>query len=447
MLYYISFYGLKSFLQIQFKSKIASLLCDGVPMLVVLDKSKFVKFLFSFWQYGIAFVNQLCDHHGAVFDWYIFKQWKRLDLRSSVLEWFKLSTTFLNDVILSLTYSLAVYDGSSSDILGSSDFVSVCDHFLQVDNGILFVYTDRSLKNLGTASCRAGAVTFFENIGLGLSVGVLDLMSSTLAKLQAIALALECVLLSSSINLFLDSQSALDAYKSELGLMCSDFCNQCWVECQHIVNVICNKNLRVSWHKVKGHSGVLENEHADIITGAAFLLGWCFPSHLDEHFIVSDYSIVSGNSRHFIHLLLIWHSNLHMATGFTSRSSANAHTRLYFSMLCLYCDKVEVSDYAFSCKKTLLGFAHFSSCVLQLLLSCSFDFSVSMALFKAVSIFHNPKIASVEVVKFNDLILLNGSTLVPVSGLASGFSAGVLKLFGIIDAFGVSGLVSIHIAA
>ncbi|KAG9307655.1 hypothetical protein G9A89_023220 [Geosiphon pyriformis] len=514
-IHYSLFYNLKSFLQIQSKSKVALLISfvnsggilghlfshwahdfgslansfrfhGGVPMSVVLDESRFVKFLSSLWHYGIAF--------------------KRLDPCGSVLEWFKLSAAFLNNAFLSPTCPLAVCSSSSLDILGS-----VCDQFSRVDNSILSVYIDGSIKNLGTVSYRAGAAAFFEDIGLGLDVGVSGLMFYTLAELQAIVLALECAPLSNTIYLFSDSQFALDACRSELGLVCPDFHNQCWM---------------------KGHSGVLGNEHANMIAGAASLLNWCLLSHLDEHFIVADYGVVSGNSRHFVRNIywfichacweissgskflkdslqfdvdwvcssLVCHSDLHMAASFTSQFSANAYMyfmkalhyclpvavqkylykRLYPSVLCLYCGNVEMSDHAFSCKvdesacrqlldshantwKALSGFTYSSSTVFS---------SVSVALFKgfvfngwfheAVSIFHNPKVAGVKVVKFvhslsmafrdniwlvrtkhhaymerNGLILFDSLVPISVSGLALGLSVGVLKLLGITDAFGV----------
>ncbi|KAG9298884.1 hypothetical protein G9A89_015905 [Geosiphon pyriformis] len=253
-------------------------LCDGVAMSVVLDESKFVKFLPSLQWYDIAF------------------QWKRLDPCGSIPEWFKLFTAFFNDVTLSPPHPLAGYGGVSSDICSFGNFVSVCDRLLQIDTGALSVYTDGSLKNLDMANCRAGAAAFFENIGLGLGVGVLGLMSSTLAELQAIVLALKCASLSSSIHLFSDSQPALDACKFLEGSLLSD----------------------IDW----------------------------------------------------VHSLLVWHPDLHMATGFTSWSLANActyfmkalyyhlsiavqkhlYSRLYPNVLCLYCGEVKVSDHAFSCK-------------------------------------------------------------------------------------------------
>ncbi|KAG9297110.1 hypothetical protein G9A89_019391 [Geosiphon pyriformis] len=66
------------------------------------------------------------------------------------------------------------------------------------------------------------AAVFFKDIGVSLGVGVTGLMSFILAELQTIVLALKCVPLSSSVYLFLNSQSALDACKSELGLELED---------------------------------------------------------------------------------------------------------------------------------------------------------------------------------------------------------------------------------
>ncbi|KAG9289843.1 hypothetical protein G9A89_015423 [Geosiphon pyriformis] len=499
--------------------------CSSILMSSVLDELMFFRSLSSLWRFGVAFVDQLCNYHGT----------KRLDLRGSIPEWFKHAMAFLNSVNSPSAGSLALDGAVSLNILDFGDFVSICDCLPHVGLSNISVYTDGSLKDLGTTSCKADTAAFFEDIGLGLGIGVLGLMSSTLAKLQAIALALKCILLSSSVQLFSDSQSALDACKSELGLVCPDFHNQCWVERHHIANVVRCKNLSVSWHKIKDHSGISENEHANLIAGAASLS-------------VADNSVVSGNSRHFVHdiyhsichtcwevgsgskflannllsevdwpySLLVWHPDLHMATSFTNKLSAGICTyfmkalyyrlpvvvqkrlynRCYPSVLCLYCGEIETLDHVFFCKvdnstqshileshanswKTLFGLSHSSFCVLQLLLSCVSDFLVSMALYKgfvfndwfheAVSIFHNPKIAGLEVVKFvrslaymekANLILLDDSALVTVSGLASGFFTGVVKLLGITEALGIcfgfcksclffldiNGSVSVHIA-
>ncbi|KAG9286510.1 hypothetical protein G9A89_014676 [Geosiphon pyriformis] len=271
-----------------------------VPMSEVLDKSRFLRFLPSLWQYGIVFVDQLHDHHGAVYDWYTFKWWKRLDPRGLVSEWFKHSVLFFNSVGSSYTQSLVLGNGSLSNILKSGEFVSVCDRLLATSTSSLSVYTDKSFSNLGMVGCRAGAAVFFEDIGLSLGVSVSGLMLSTLAELQTVALALECVLLSSSVCLFSDSQLALDACRLELGLVYPNYHNQCWVKHCHIVNVIHSKKLRVNFHKVKSHSGVLGNECADAIAGAASLSNWYLPPYLSEHFLSADGGIVSGNLRHFV---------------------------------------------------------------------------------------------------------------------------------------------------
>ncbi|KAG9296989.1 hypothetical protein G9A89_008575 [Geosiphon pyriformis] len=443
-------------------------------------------------RYDIAFVEQLHNHYGIVFDWYIFKQWKRLNPHGPVLEWFKLSATFFNDVTLSSAHFMALCSVGSLNILEFSDFVSVCDCLSQVDTSVLSVYTDGFLKNLGTVNCRANTIAFFEDIGSGLGVGVLGLMSLTLVELQAIVLSLECVFLSSSVCLFSNSQSTLDVCKSELGM-----------------------NLRVSWHKVKDHSGVSENEHANVIAGNASFLGWRLSPHVNEHFIVANGNLVSGNFRHFeigsgckflensllsevdwICFSLMWHPDLHMATGFTSWPLTNAHTyfmkalhyrlsvairkclysRFYPSVLCLYCGEVKVLDHVFSCKVDK------SACCLlldsHLLSFCTFGFSVFMALFKsfvfdswfhkAVYVFHNSKIAGLEIVKFVcsfSMAFRDNIWLVYAKHHAyiekHGFSAGVVKLLGVINAFGVcfgfhkscsffsglSSLVSVYIAA
>ncbi|KAG9291445.1 hypothetical protein G9A89_021864 [Geosiphon pyriformis] len=344
-------------------------LYDGVSMFTVLDKSLFFKFFFVI----VMEMSSTGTPLSSKRDWILVAQ-------------------FLSGSSFLLHFSV--------NICESNDFVSVRDHLSQVGSDILSVYMDGSLKNLGILDCQDDAAAFFEDINLGLGVSVRGLISSTLAKLQAIALALEYMPKLHSVRLFSDSQAALDACKSELGLMCSDFCNWCWVECQHIRNVICSKNLKVSWHKVKGHSGILGNEHTDGLADAASFSDWFFSPCVSEHFLVADGGIVSGNSRHFVQDVFqavcharwevgsgssflvdgllsdvdwlrssqVWHPDSHMATSFTSRCTADSCTyfmkalyyqlpvavrkrfydKCYLSVLCLYCTEVEISDHVFS---------------------------------------------------------------------------------------------------
>ncbi|KAG9294142.1 hypothetical protein G9A89_021501 [Geosiphon pyriformis] len=390
--------------------------------------------------------------------------------------------------LLGIAKAFGVCFGGSLNILEFSEYVLVCDCLLATGANSLSVYMDGSLSNLGTVGCKAGTAVFFEDIGVDLGVNVSGLMSSTLAKLQAIALALECVPLSSSVRLFSDSQSALDACRSELSL--------CWVEHHHIVNLICSKSLEVSFYKVKSHSGVLGNERADKIAGATSFSKWYLPFCLSKHFLTANGGVVSGNARHFIrdiyrsevgsgsevlvghlffevdwlHSSLVWHLDLHMAMGFISRPSASVRT--YFMKALHYWLPVALLNSHVGVWKMLSGFSFFSSDILHLLSFCVSDSSMFMAFFKdfvfngwfceTVCIFHNPKITVLEIVKFvrflglafrenvwsvhakhraymekNGLISPDGSAVISVHDLASRFSARVVKLLGITDALSV----------
>ncbi|KAG9303576.1 hypothetical protein G9A89_018472 [Geosiphon pyriformis] len=60
------------------------------------------------------------------------------------------------------------------DIFEFGDFVSICDCLFRIGLSEISIYTDGFLRNLDTAGCRAGAAAFFENISMGLDVGVSD---------------------------------------------------------------------------------------------------------------------------------------------------------------------------------------------------------------------------------------------------------------------------------
>ncbi|KAG9307037.1 hypothetical protein G9A89_003088 [Geosiphon pyriformis] len=343
---------------------------SGVPMSAILGELRFFRFLPFLQRHGIAF--------------------------------FKLSVAFLGGLDSSSTHSLVLGNIGSLKVLESSDFKSVCIHLSQAETSSLLVYMNGFFCNLGTANCKTGAAVFFEDINLGLDIGVLGLMSSTLVKLQAIALALECVPTSSSVYLFSD------------------------IKHHHIVNVICNKDLRVSWHKVKSYSGVSENKHINAIAGTTSFTNWYLLFCLSKHFIMANDGVVSGNSKHFVHDIyhsvchaywkidsgskflagsliseinwlhssLVWHLDLYMVSSFTSRLSANI-------------TGLEIVKFVSS-----LGLAFreniWSVCV---------KYQAYM--------------------KKNGLIPLDGLNLIPVYGLALRFSAGIVKLLGITEAFGI----------
>ncbi|KAG9296081.1 hypothetical protein G9A89_011933 [Geosiphon pyriformis] len=297
--------------------------------------------------------------------------------------------------------SSAVGRVAPQNVLDSIEFVMICDHLLGVSTDSISVYTNGFLAGLGTVGMRAGAVIFFDSVNLGLGVKVSGLVSSTMVELQTIALAFECVPLFSSVHLFSDSQTALNACKSELSLVVPDFQNRCWLECQHIYNLIHNKNLNICWFKVKEHSGVVGNEHVDAFATAATMSEHSLSLRVNTCYILAGGVTVSGNSRHFVYdifhcvhhaqweigsgfrvlvtslhddvnwhrFFFMWHSNMHMAAGSISKCFVSAHiyfmkalyhrlsvavckclySRSYPSILCLYCGKVKVSNHVFSC--------------------------------------------------------------------------------------------------
>ncbi|KAG9292912.1 hypothetical protein G9A89_016274 [Geosiphon pyriformis] len=258
----------------------------GTPMSLVLGEPRFLKCVPSLKCYGIAFMEQFCDKHGVAFSWKTFKHWKKLDPYGLVPVWFDISVQFFGSIVPSFVYSFSVSDHASPNICLSHNFGIVCDNLLDIDAAVhLSVYTNRSLSSLGTVGMKTGAAVFFENIDLGLGVKVSGLVSSMLMELQAIALALECVSSLCSVDLFSDSQAALDACRSESLLAQPDFRNCCWIERCHIANVICDKNLDVNWIKVKGHSSVPGNKHADLLAGITASSSWWLPHRVDKWFL------------------------------------------------------------------------------------------------------------------------------------------------------------------
>ncbi|KAG9301692.1 hypothetical protein G9A89_016763 [Geosiphon pyriformis] len=326
------FYGLKSFEQVQSEDKIVLLVsfANSGGTLGHMFSHRSYDFPLNNFLAGVVCIlaknnlslsgslgNLFCHRSGISMLVKTFKCWKRLDPRGPVPEWFGLSVTFLSNVT-SFFPGLFLLGGVGKllNILESQEFKLVCDQLSCVSTSSLSVYTDGSLRNLGTIQRKTDAAVFFDNIGLGLGIRVTGLLSSTLAELQAIALALECVPSLSSVCLHSDSQTALDVCKLELCFICLDFHIQCWVEHQHIVNIIHCKNLRVNWIKVKNHSGVVENDCADTLAAVAFDSDWHLLPRLKNHCLLAGSELVSGNSRHF-------HYNKHTRTKKRPKTSGN----------------------------------------------------------------------------------------------------------------------------
>ncbi|KAG9296577.1 hypothetical protein G9A89_015169 [Geosiphon pyriformis] len=135
--------------------------------------------------------------------------------------------------------------------------------------GIVSVYTDGSVKNLGSAGTCGSVTAYFSDVDLSIRVRVYGLLSLTLMELQTITFALKCILTFSSVMLFTDSQTSLDMCALLVNSVGPDFHNKCWIKKEHIHITIASKGLSVCWNKVKGHSGVVGNKHADFFADTA----------------------------------------------------------------------------------------------------------------------------------------------------------------------------------
>ncbi|KAG9295451.1 hypothetical protein G9A89_013480 [Geosiphon pyriformis] len=184
---------------------------------------------------------------------------------------------------------------------------------------------------------------------------------------------------------------------------------------------------------------------------------------------------------------MVWHPNSHLASGFTNMRTAGCYTyfikalhhrlpvavrkhlydRRYPSVVCLFCGNVETLDHDAIGRAHLLGthasaweaFSGLScsfSCVLQALASCVSEVGVGVALCKdfvfdewfheLVLVFKDSKEGTKRIVSFvheflfmekHGLIPHDGSTPASVSGLPMVFSAGVVRLLRVAEAFGV----------
>ncbi|KAG9304363.1 hypothetical protein G9A89_019925 [Geosiphon pyriformis] len=470
VLHHSLFYGLKTFEQVQAEDKIAAVICF----------TNSVKIL------GQLFTHR--SHDLQVLSWCPVHL-----LCSSLYISVNLLNNFLADVVWvflgsglslgNLMYNVFCFQHGTSlsgifdvaaagNILESHEFRSVHDQLSGISVFGFSVYMNDFLCSLKSVDIKAGAAAFFEDINLGLGMEITGIMSSTLVELQAIVLALKCMLSSSSVCLFSDSQAVL------------------------------NRNLNIGWYKIKGHLGVLGNDQADLLADVSSHSNQFFSSQLKKCFVLANDSIVFGNSRHFklrsgakivnsclltdinwFKSSLVWHLDSYMAAGFTSCHFANyysyfmkaLHYRLlvavckclfdkcYPSVVCLYCGNIEVLDYVFSCAFDvaawiIFGLPHASSCVSQMLSTCLVDLGL-----ETTSCFDNSKIAFDKVVGFvcnlclsfkndiwlvhfkhcafiekHDLILRNSLIPVSVSGGMSTLSVQVIRLLGIDDTFGVN---------
>ncbi|KAG9302650.1 hypothetical protein G9A89_007354 [Geosiphon pyriformis] len=391
----------------------------STPISAVLGAFLFYDVSLFLRKFGVTFAEQLYTKKGLIFDWKSFHHWKRLDPRSPVPHWFTLICDFLDQ---SSTSDDLCIEGSWDIDVCSLGAVSELSHCLSSANmKVVNVYTDGSLRNLGSHEMNCGAAAYFLDLDMSIGAKIGGLVSSTIVKLQVIALALECIPPNSFVVVYSDSQAALDVCVAESALVSSDFHNHCWMEQHGIVNLIRKKQFVVSWHKVKRHSGIVGNECADKLAGLAVSSSLVLFVLVRERFIMATGEAEVGPGFNVVNDSLlgdvdwfctasVWHSDSHMAASFTSKSTADLHSyflkalyhclpvavqkrlysKVYPNILCLYCGEVESSDHSFVCTfdsdahKSILksylakwqsvsGLGLHSSRVSQVLFLCTFD--------------------------------------------------------------------------
>ncbi|KAG9307197.1 hypothetical protein G9A89_017025 [Geosiphon pyriformis] len=379
------------------------------PISNILGNSMYYDSVLSLKCFGIAFGDRLLDKKGVVIDWKTFQQF-------------------------AISFGLSVLN-----VLNFNDFSDVHNSLLNVWSDCVEVYKDGSLKDASSAKVTCGAVAYFLVVNMSIEIRVFGLLFSTLAELQAIALALEYVPASCDMALYLDSQSVIDAYVSEAFLPMSDFRNQ-WVL-----------------------GNVKADELANKVTASSLTL----PVGIQEQFLVAENTTVFGNACYFkagpgydviLSVMLkevdwvvtanVWYLDSCMLSEFISRRSANLRIYLikvvhrwlpvvvrkrlynknYPGVLCLLCSKMELLDHVFSCSGntvfqeeilveaankwiSLTGFFYSpGSIVLHSLSSCSLDvdlyavickgFVLKSWLIEATLVFESKKKAVLALVSF-----------------------------------------------
>ncbi|KAG9286537.1 hypothetical protein G9A89_014703 [Geosiphon pyriformis] len=284
----------------------------------ILGKSLYFDSVKSLRHFGVTFSNQLFDKKGVLLNWKTFHHWKKLDLRGPVPHWFLVSSEFLKSQSCSFSGSIGSAEKLGLDILEFGEFSAVKDGLHNIWSGFFEVFMDGSLRNVGSAEVICGAAAYFLVLDKSIGIAISGLLSSTIAKLQTVALALECVSSSSTVVLRLDSQAAIDACVSEMSLR------------HYIFNLVRNKDLSVSWVKVKDHSGIPGNVEADLAAGAASGSPFSLCANVCEHFLVAEgVAVFAGPGCNMVSDVMIgcidwvvmakmWHPDFHMLTGFTS---------------------------------------------------------------------------------------------------------------------------------
>ncbi|KAG9298455.1 hypothetical protein G9A89_003678 [Geosiphon pyriformis] len=303
-LHHSSLYGLKSFEQIQTESKLAAVITfsNASDILERLFDYKFLDLQVLDWtplnplQFPVKLhVNSVNNFLAGMVK--IFLGNKLVAFGNRLFDkkgHFNFTSGFLHDGGVLLSGLTRVNHLSGLDILASGKFFNLHNSLHKLWFGFFEIFTDGSLKAFGFSSVVGSAAAYFSAINYSINIRVCGLMSFTLAKLQAVALALECVLFSSAVTVHFDSQAVIDTCVSELS---------------HL------KNLSVSWVKVKGHSGVCGNIKADAAAGAAVCSQFFLPIGMWKQLLIAENMVMSGNAHHFVRDLFRSICQAHWETG------------------------------------------------------------------------------------------------------------------------------------
>ncbi|KAG9304468.1 hypothetical protein G9A89_020032 [Geosiphon pyriformis] len=301
------------------------------PMALVLGDPLYFNVVCSLKIVGVAYSDQLLDKNGFI------------------------ASAYLNNCLHAP--SPASLASVCASVLDSTSFANICD---EID-----VYTDGSLRSLGTFQMACGAAVYFPSLNKGLEV-------------EAVALALECISVSVSVALHMDKR-------------------------RHVVNLIESKDLTVHWIKVKGYAGIAGNVLANVLAEQTAHSGVSLSARINYRYVVADDRPVSGNACHFVRDIfcsickfqwevgpgqrvvsclfglvvdwnstaLVWHPDFHMLSGSMCQATAALHTyfmkavhfrlpvvvrkklynKVYSGVSCLFCGDVELPDHGFTCVK------------------------------------------------------------------------------------------------
>ncbi|KAG9299727.1 hypothetical protein G9A89_013087 [Geosiphon pyriformis] len=433
-----------------------------------LGKSLYFDSVKSLKCFGIAFGDRLFDKKGIL-----------LDPCGSVPYWF-MGYSFSDSVSFVRKLSL--------DILGSGEFFTVKNGLHDIWSGFFEVFMDGSLRNADSAEVICGAAAYFPVLDRSINVAVHGFLSFTIAELQAVALSLECISSSSTMVLYLDSQAAIDVCVSEMSLATPNFCNQCWLEKHHIFNLVRDKDLSVSWVKMKSHSGIPSNVEADLAAGTASGSLFSLFADVREHFLVAEGVAVFGNTCYFVRDIfqsvccahweagpgcdvvpnvmigcIDWVVTAKFSTLCTYLMKA-VHRRLpmavrkrlydkcYPSVLYLLCSGMEFFDHAFTCVHesgvcgeilaetsvhwSALADSFLTSAILQVLSQCSIDVGLYILICKGFvlgewyeetcGIFEDSKVAAAQIVDYvSHQVVMEKAGLICDGGVVSGLFRGV----------------------